>query len=83
MKKYIQVASVIVLIVSIIWTVKSNFDYEPIIVSISAVIAIFTSSTNGNTSSVNGYRNKLTQDTKHGANNSSIINGDENDVIQT
>ena len=82
MKKFIQVASIVILIVSIIWMVKSNFDYEPIIVSISAIIAIFTSSVNGNTSRVKGKKNKLTQNSKHGANNSSTIDGDDNEVIQ-
>ena len=70
------------LFISIIWMIKSNFDYEPIIVFISSIIAILTISVHGNNAIVNGKKNKVAQSSKNNATNNLKVDGDENEIIQ-
>lgn len=82
MKKIIQILSIIVLIIAVVWAVKSDFDYEPIIVCITSILAIVSTSKFTNRSVIKGKKNKLKQDSRSGAIHSSEIDGEENEVIQ-
>lgn len=41
-QKVLVFANTIALVISIIWMIKSNFDYEPIIVTITFIITLFS-----------------------------------------
>lgn len=93
MKKSILILNIIALVVSIIWMINSNYEFEPIIVSITFVATLigliynkdFLSTTNK--SRIKGDKNQVRQgnsDSKIEINktNESKINGSENNVTQ-
>lgn len=83
MKKVLKFLSLVVIIIAFAWMLKTKFDYEPIIVFITAIIGFALSSTpSSSNSEVKGKGNKVLQKKGNNVSNTSKIEGDDNQVIQ-
>jgi len=83
MKKVLKFLSLVVIIIAFVWMLKTKFDYEPIIVFITAIIGFALSSTSSSSNSeVNGEGNTVIQKKGDNLSNTSKIEGDNNKVIQ-
>ncbi len=81
-KNVIIALSIMAFIIAIVWTVQSNYEYEPIIVTITLFIAIIAVGGKANYLRIRGKKNTVQQDSRTGSSNRSIIKGDENNVSQ-
>ncbi len=75
------IINAICLLIALAWCVKSNWDYEPIIVSIGLFSTLIYQGVKGNKASIKGDGNKVIQGGE-GDNNATNIKGNENTVIQ-
>ncbi len=90
MKILLFLLTVTALIFSIIWAINTNFDYEPVIVSITTFIALlglFAYNNNSNTIKIKGNNNETYQDignsdTKNNSNNKIEIDTSGNKTYQ-
>ena len=83
MKKVLKFLSLVVIIIAFVWMLKTKFDYEPIIVFITAIIGFALSSTSSSSNSeVKGKGNTVIQKEGSNLSNTSKIEGDDNKVIQ-
>jgi hypothetical protein len=93
MRQAVLILNIVALVFSIIWMINSNYEYEPIIVSITFIATLigiiynkdFLSNTNKST--IKGSKNVVHQGNKNSKietdkKNQSKIDGDENEVKQ-
>jgi len=82
MKKITLSLSIIALIIAVTWTIRSNFEPEPIITTITLFIAIIAINARVNNLNIKGEKNQVKQDSRNGSSNNTTIEGDNNKVSQ-
>ena len=85
-KNIALVLNAIALVLSIMWAIKSKFEYEPIILSITLVAVlvgiIYAKNGRRNKTVIKGDQNKVTQNGSAEEVNESEITGNSNEVNQ-
>jgi len=75
------IINILGLLLSFGWCIKSNWDFEPLIVTLGLIVAMFFHNYTGNKLKIRGNINKIIQKRKKG-NNDADLDGNGNVVKQ-